>query len=140
MPVVDLRQWRVHISGREGTPWEGGVYSMDVIFWPGSLERIPRFRFVPPLFHPNVFPSGTWGYFFLPDVVTVVDRFEARWTKTPAEDPYQFAKLLSSIENVLHEPVISNPSQSDAYSVAKNDPEEYEKRVRAQAVLWKPHP
>jgi hypothetical protein len=56
-------------------PWEGGVYSMNVVFSSNSLERIPKCdfaaicverkltdfagRFFRLLFHLNVFPSGT---------------------------------------------------------------------------------
>jgi hypothetical protein len=54
MPVVDLRQWQAHIPGLKNvsgshitihssltapqTPWEGGVYSLDVTFWPPASE------------------------------------------------------------------------------------------------------
>ncbi|KAJ7267006.1 ubiquitin-conjugating enzyme/RWD-like protein [Mycena haematopus] len=139
MPVIDLRQWHAHIPGRTGTPWEGGVYSLDMIFCSGSLERIPRCRFFRPLFHPNVYPSGAWGYSLSLPEGRLVDRNET-WTKTQQEDPNRFAKLLQSIQSIIHEPIISDPAQSDAYLVAKNDPKGYEERVRAQAVLWKPDP
>ncbi|KAJ7735139.1 hypothetical protein DFH07DRAFT_116101 [Mycena maculata] len=52
MPVVDLRHWEAHIPGVRDTPWEGGVYSLRVEFWPGFPERIPKFRFFVPLCHP----------------------------------------------------------------------------------------
>ncbi|KAF7360351.1 mRNA export protein mlo3 [Mycena venus] len=137
MPVLDLRQWQAHIPGREGTPWEGGVYSLDVIFELGS-ERIPRLRFVRPLFHPNVYPSGTWGYIGHPEM-KVGDHHEV-WAKTKKEDPERFANLLRSIQKVIHEPDLYSPAQSDAYTAAKNDPKEYEERLFAMQAQYRPPP
>ncbi|KAJ6544202.1 hypothetical protein B0H19DRAFT_297274 [Mycena capillaripes] len=176
MPVVDLRQWEAHIPGNPGTPWEGGVYSLHVIFSPHSPERIPTCdlifsifcidstdgagRFFRPLFHPNVFPSGTWGYLNFLEVTfgPSASKFsvDCVWTKTKQEDPERFAKLLRGIRDTIHKPDLANPQQSDAYTMAKyanfilivtklsktysfrNDQEAYDERVRAQAVIWKP--
>ncbi|KAK7044685.1 SUMO-conjugating enzyme ubc9 [Favolaschia claudopus] len=141
MPVLDLRQWQVHIPGRQGTSWEGGVYSLDVIFPPGLSEDLPRCRFLAPLLHPNTYPSGTWGYLPFPEISTSDSpRTSGAWAKSRPEDPARFAKLLCSIKNLLHEPVLDKPSQSDAYTLLKNDPKRYEEKVKEQAIAWTPCP
>ncbi|KAJ7983019.1 ubiquitin-conjugating enzyme/RWD-like protein [Mycena polygramma] len=141
MPVVDLRQWEVHIPGNHGTPWAGGVYSLRMTFSPGSPDCIPRLRFFVPVFHPNVFPSGTWGYFNFPELSSGSGKNRPyQWLKSRQEEPVRFAKLLLSIRDIIHEPVIQDPSQSDAYTMCKNDLIAYDKRVRAQAEAWKPDP
>ncbi|KAJ6465931.1 ubiquitin-conjugating enzyme/RWD-like protein [Mycena vitilis] len=139
MPVVDLRQWEVHISGNHGTPWAGGVYSLRMIFSPGAPDCIPRLRFFVPVLHPNVYPSGTWGYFDFPEISSGRGKgCTPQWLKSRLQEPVRFAKLLLSIRRVIHEPVIEYPSQSDAYTMYKNDLVAYDKRVRAQAEAWKP--
>ncbi|KAF8138063.1 ubiquitin-conjugating enzyme/RWD-like protein [Mycena galopus ATCC 62051] len=140
MPIVDLRQWQAHIPGLKNTPWEGGVYSLDVIFYPASPEFIPKLRFFRPLFHPNVYSSGTWGYLMALPEVTFRSQNSEVWVKTKHDDPERFANLLRSIQRVIHNPNLDDPHSSDPYMLAKNDPEGYLEKIRAQAVLWTPDP
>ncbi|KAF7354231.1 SUMO-conjugating enzyme ubc9 [Mycena venus] len=155
MPVVDLKQWVAHIPGNKGV----GASSTDssvayrlyrhlgkeayiplqVIFSPGSPEGVPKLRFSPPLFHPNVYPSGTWGGCKLPEN-NLVNFRDGVWLKTKQEDPERFAKVLRSIQVLLHEPDIAHPAQSDAYTMVKNDTQAYEKKIREQAEAWTPDP
>ena len=39
--------------------WEGGVYKMTLEFTEDYPNKPPKCKFVPVLFHPNVYPSGT---------------------------------------------------------------------------------
>ncbi|KAJ7661568.1 ubiquitin-conjugating enzyme/RWD-like protein [Mycena polygramma] len=119
LPVVDLRQWEAHIPGDYGTPWSGGVYSFHVTFSPGSPDRIPKLRCFVPLFHPNVYPSGTWGYFMFPEISSGNRATMCQWLKSKQEDPIRFAKLLLSIRDLIHEPDLPNPLQADAYTMCK---------------------
>ncbi|KAK7044686.1 SUMO-conjugating enzyme ubc9 [Favolaschia claudopus] len=136
MPVLDLRQWQAHIPGRKGTPWEGGVYSLDVTFPHDLPEGIPKCRFFRPLLHPNVYVSGTWGFIFLPEVTLSSGKNSTEvWLKTKQEDP-----MLRSIRKIMHEPIIDNPAQAEGYSLLKDDPEGYEEKIREQAKAWTPDP
>ncbi|KAJ7250393.1 ubiquitin-conjugating enzyme/RWD-like protein [Mycena rebaudengoi] len=141
MPVVDLRQWEAHIPGPAGTPWEGGVYSLTIKFKPGSPDLLPKFRFLVPLFHPNVYPSGNWAYTALDhDIIKGRANRATAWKCTFEEDPTRLMKLLQNIQRGLHEHDMNHPSQSDAYTMAKNDPKEYDAKIRAEAEDWKPDP
>ncbi|KAJ7124527.1 ubiquitin-conjugating enzyme/RWD-like protein [Mycena epipterygia] len=142
MPVVDLRQWEAHIPGVKNTPWEGGVYSLQVSFTPGFPDYVPKFCFVRPLFHPNAYPSGTWGYTHLEQDTVPTGRHQSNktWLKTRQEDPMRFATVMRAIQQGLNEPNINNPSQSDAYTLCKNDPEAYEVKIRDQTEAWRPDP
>ncbi|KAJ7683571.1 ubiquitin-conjugating enzyme/RWD-like protein [Mycena rosella] len=142
MPVVDLTQWEANIPGLKNTPWEGGVYSLQVHFWRCSPECVPRFRFVRPLFHPNAYPSGTWGYTLLEKaLITAPKRCNHDlWLNTRTEDAVRFATILLSIQKSLNEPNIQDPAQSEAYTSIKTYPQAYEARIRAQAVAWTPDP
>jgi ubiquitin-conjugating enzyme E2 I len=47
------------IPGKAGTIWEGGVYPLTIEFTEEYPSKPPKCKFSPPLFHPNVYPSGT---------------------------------------------------------------------------------
>ena len=49
----------IHILGKKNTPWDGGLYKGQIIFKDDYPSTPPKVKFVPPLFHPNVYPSGT---------------------------------------------------------------------------------
>ena len=43
---------------RPQTAWEGGYYKLKMIFKDDYPTSPPKCKFDPPLFHPNVYPSG----------------------------------------------------------------------------------
>ena len=57
--ALNLTVWEYAIPGKKGTPWEGGLYKGQMIFKDEYPTSPPKVKFVPPLFHPNVYPSGT---------------------------------------------------------------------------------
>ena len=57
--TMNLMLWEFGIPGKKGTPWEGGLYKGQIIFKDDFPTTPPKVKFVPPLFHPNVYPSGT---------------------------------------------------------------------------------
>ena len=59
--TMNLMLWEYAIPGKKGTPWEGGLYKGQIIFKDDYPSTPPKVKFVPPLFHPNVYPSGTGG-------------------------------------------------------------------------------
>ncbi|THH20977.1 hypothetical protein EUX98_g8477 [Antrodiella citrinella] len=123
---MNLLEWEVGIPGKAGTPWEGGVYKLMMIFPEGKLplshypSKPPKCKFSPPLFHPNVYPSGTV-------CLSILDE-EKSWK--PA---ITIKQVLLGIQELLNDPNVNDPAQSDAYTMFKNDKAAYERRVRAQA-------
>ena len=55
----DLFKWEAKIPGKKESLWEGGVYKMTLEFTEDYPNKPPKCKFVPVLFHPNVYPSGT---------------------------------------------------------------------------------
>lgn len=41
------------------TLWEGGLFHLKMYFKEDYPSSPPKCKFEPPLFHPNVYPSGT---------------------------------------------------------------------------------
>ena len=55
---TNIMKWETGIPGPDGTDWAGGVYRVDMDFPEEYPSKPPKCKFVPPLFHPNVYPSG----------------------------------------------------------------------------------
>ena len=80
---LNLMNWECYIPGKKGvcqilveqlyfeisanrlkffalkTAWDGGLYKLRMIFKEDYPSSPPKCKFEPPLFHPNVYPSGT---------------------------------------------------------------------------------
>ncbi|KDN44736.1 ubiquitin-conjugating enzyme 9 [Tilletiaria anomala UBC 951] len=122
---LDLQVWDVGIPGKEGTPWAGGVYKLQMTFPNEYPAKPPKCKFVPPLFHPNVFPSGTI-------CLSILDE-DKGWK--PA---ITIKQLLLGIQALLTEPNNDDPAQDEAYRIYLKDKAQYERRVREQARSMAP--
>jgi ubiquitin-conjugating enzyme E2 I len=81
-----------------------------------DMSRLPG-KFVPPLFHPNVYPSGT--------VCLSILNEEEGWR--PA---ITIKEILLGIQSLLDEPNPDSPAQADAFNLFKKDRAAYEKKVK----------
>ena len=77
-------------------------------------------KFVPPLFHPNVYPSGT--------ICLSILNEEEGWR--PA---ITLKQVLIGIQDLLDDPNPNSPAQSEAYQLFINNKTEYKRRVQAEA-------
>lgn len=78
----------------------------------------PKCKFVPPLFHPNVYPSGT--------VCLSILNEEEGWK--PA---ITIKEILLGIQSLLDEPNPESPAQAEAYQLFKKDKDAYWRKVKA---------
>lgn len=74
-------------------------------------------KFVPPLFHPNVYPSGT--------VCLSILNEEEGWK--PA---ITIKQILLGIQDLLDDPNPDSPAQADAYNLFRKDRPAYEKKIK----------
>uniref|UniRef100_A0A8C9F301 SUMO-conjugating enzyme UBC9 n=1 Tax=Pavo cristatus TaxID=9049 RepID=A0A8C9F301_PAVCR len=112
--TMNLMNWECAIPGKKG-PW----LCMQV------TSFFPSGKFEPPLFHPNVYPSGT--------VCLSILEEDKDWR--PA---ITIKQILLGIQELLNEPNIQDPAQAEAYTIYCQNRVEYEKRVRAQAKKFAP--
>jgi ubiquitin-conjugating enzyme E2 I len=84
----------------------------------------PKCKFEPPLFHPNVYPSGTV-------CLSILDE-DKDWR--PA---ITIRQVLLGIQDLLTEPNVNVPAQADAYTAYTTNLPEYERRVKEQALQFK---
>jgi len=112
--------WEVGIPGKKDTPWEGGVYEVTMTFPEEYPSKPPKCKFTPPLFHPNVYPSGTI-------CLSILDE-EKNWK--PA---ITIKQILLGVQELLNDPNAADPAQLEAYTLYKNDKDSYTKKIRQQA-------
>ncbi|THH09363.1 hypothetical protein EW145_g2078 [Phellinidium pouzarii] len=110
---MNLMEWEVGIPGKQHTAWENGIYKLQMIFPEDYPTKPPKCKFTPPLFHPNVYPSGTV-------CLSILDE-EKSWK--PA---ITIKQILLGIQDLLTDPNVNDPAQSDAYTMFKNDKVAYE--------------
>merc|ERR1719164_421072 len=112
--------WECGIPGKKGTVWEGGSYKMTMEFTDEYPSKPPKCKFNPPLFHPNVYPSGT--------VCLSILNEDEDWRAA-----ITVKQVLIGIQDLLNNPNQNSPAQADAYHLCVSDRGEYEKRVRQEA-------
>ncbi|RCI12688.1 hypothetical protein L249_1009, partial [Ophiocordyceps polyrhachis-furcata BCC 54312] len=115
--VLDLKNWECGIPGKEKTIWEGGLFKLMISFPDEYPTKPPKCKFVPPLFHPNVYPSGT--------VCLSILNEEEAWK--PA---ITIKQILLGIQDLFNDPNPESPAQAEAYNLFKRDRAEYERRVK----------
>eukprot|EP00937_MAST-01D_sp_MAST-1D-sp2_P005238 g5238.t1 len=129
-PVVEggtqnLMKWSCVIPGKEGTHWEGGKYRLEMHFTDDYPAKAPKCVFVPPLFHPNIYPQG---------MVCLSILNEPGWK--PA---ITLKQILIGIQDLLDNPNNDDPAQSAAYQLFLRDPNKvgaYKDRIIAQAKQY----
>jgi len=115
--ILDLKKWECGIPGKEGTLWEGGLFKLDILFPDEYPTKPPKCKFVPPLFHPNIYPSGT--------VCLSILNEDEGWK--PA---ITIKQILSGIQDLLNEPNPDSPAQAEAFNLFKKDRQSYEKKIK----------
>ena len=116
--------WEAGIPGKDGSPWAGGVYKLRLIFpedYPAAPPKckccaaqqiqtativLDAGQFTPPLYHPNVFPSGT--------VCLSILNPDKGW-----EPVLSVLTILRGIQTLLDEPNLDDPAQADAYNMLR---------------------
>lgn len=115
----NLLFWECSIPGEEGTPWEGGQYYISLEFSLEYPDTHPKAVFSPPIFHPNVFPSGT--------VALSILSSEEWHPQLTVKD------VLLGCQRLLNEPNLKDPANSEAYTVYTDSLDEYNEVIRVQA-------
>ena len=118
--TMDLMTWEFGIPGKKGTSWEGGLYRGRIVFKDDFPAVPPKVQFVPPLFHPNVYPSGTV-------CLSILDESKD-WR--PA---ISIKQILLGIQELLNDPNPDSPAQAEAITCFNSDKTQYEARIRNQA-------
>eukprot|EP00850_Spirogloea_muscicola_P002944 SM000011S19122 [mRNA] locus=s11:1082234:1084183:+ [translate_table: standard] len=111
----NLFVWGATIFGPDETPWEGGIFSLRLIFGEQYPEKPPRVRFTSEVYHPNVYSDGT----------LCMDIIQDAWSPC-----HNICTILTSIQSLLADPNPASPANAEAAQLYTNDVPSYNRRVR----------
>ena len=111
----DIYHWKAPISGPEKSPFEGGLFSLDIHFPNDYPFKPPKVRFETRIYHPNVNASGN----------ICVDVLKEMWS--PA---LTTSKVLLSITSLLCDPNPDDPLEPEVAVLMKKDQQAYEAKAR----------
>ncbi|KAL8427070.1 hypothetical protein ACSSS7_007907 [Eimeria intestinalis] len=109
----------------EGSLWEGGEYCLTMEFSEEYPSKPPKCKFAPVLFHPNVYPSGT--------VCLSILNEDEDWKPS-----ITIKQILLGIQDLLDNPNPQSPAQAEPYMLYCQNRDEYNRRVKNQAIQMRP--
>ena len=113
----DIFHWQATLMGPTDSPYEGGVFIMNIKFPPDYPFKPPRVTFETKIYHPNINSSGG----------ICLDILKGEWS--PA---LTVSKVLLSICSLLCDPNPDDPLVPDIARLYKRDKEKYMRT----AQLW----
>lgn len=108
----DILTWAGYIVGPDDTIFEGGLFSLVLIFDESYPFNPPSVKFISKIFHPNVYPNGD----------LCLDILKSKWSPT-----YDVLAILLSIQSLLNDPNVNSPACLEAAEKYTNDIKEYER-------------
>jgi ubiquitin-conjugating enzyme E2 D/E len=109
---TDIYHWQAMLSGPQGTPYQGGVFFLDIQFTTDYPFKPPTIRFLTKVYHPNINSNGG----------ICMDILKHQWS--PA---LTITKLLLSISSLLNEPNPDDPLNPDVARQYKVDRRRFER-------------
>lgn len=121
VPAEDnIRYFSVFIDGPMTTPYEGGVFQLELFLTDDYPLKPPKVRFLTKIYHPNIDKLGR----------ICLDTLKDGWS--PA---IQIKSLLISIQGLLSQPNPDDPLANDVAEHWKRD----EKGAMQEAKVWTQH-
>jgi len=120
---ANMMKWETGIPGKEGTDWEGGVYTVLIQFPPDFPTTPPKCKFSPVIYHPNVYSCG--------DIC--LDIISSAWCPGTT-----IRGILKGIQDLLDDPNPRSPANSGAGYLFERDKAAYGRRIRQEAKKFTP--
>jgi ubiquitin-conjugating enzyme E2 D/E len=110
----DIYNWKATIMGPPDSPYQGGVFFLNIKFPVDYPFKSPKINFITKVFHPNISPEGS----------ICLDILKESWS--PA---LTISKVLLSISSLLTDPNPNDPLVSDIAKMYLNNRELYNKNA-----------
>ena len=117
----DMFRWQATLMGPSETPFEGGVFFLDISFPEDYPFKPPKVSFDTKIYHPNI--NSTGGI--------CLDILKEQWS--PA---LTIAKVLLSICSLLTDPNPDDPLVPDIARLYKTNKKEYQRRARMNTLRY----
>lgn len=111
----DLFKWNATLIGPVETPYEGGVFKLNLVFPNDYPFHPPVVTFMTRIFHPNIHENGE----------ICLDILKYHWS--PA---YSITNILLSIVSLLSDPNVEDPLNTVASNLYKTNKKQYENTVK----------
>ncbi|KAG8461330.1 hypothetical protein KFE25_010517 [Diacronema lutheri] len=111
----EMFHWQVSIHGPPGSPYEGGLFFLNITFPADYPFKPPRVHFTTLILHPNISSSGS----------ICLDILDARWT--PA---LTISKVLVSICSLLAEPYPDDALVVELADLYRSDRAQFDRTAR----------
>eukprot|EP01010_Urceolus_cornutus_P001191 NODE_1713_length_781_cov_424.769126_g1332_i0.p1 GENE.NODE_1713_length_781_cov_424.769126_g1332_i0~~NODE_1713_length_781_cov_424.769126_g1332_i0.p1 ORF type:complete len:150 (+),score=33.49 NODE_1713_length_781_cov_424.769126_g1332_i0:75-524(+) len=105
-PAVDMFNWKATIIGPEASPYEGGLFFLNIHFPSDYPFKPPKVQFTTKIYHPNINSNGG----------ICLDILKDQWS--PA---LTISKVLLSICSLLTDPNPDDPLVPDIAQLYKKD-------------------
>lgn len=117
----DIFKWNCMITGPANTIWQDGYFTLELKFDDDYPSSPPTAKFVPSIYHPNVYKDGRLCL----DILTPKE-----WDRNS-----KMSSILLSIQSLLNDPNPLSPANheaTDAFVAYQKDEsnDEYKKKVR----------
>jgi len=111
----NLFHWNATITGPEDSPYEGGIFCLDINFPKDYPFKPPKVKFTTKVYHPNISKDGT----------ICLDTLKLSWS--PA---LTLSRVLLSISSLLTDPNPDDPLEPEVAHVYKNSRDTFEEIAR----------
>lgn len=117
----NLYHWTATIMGPDGSPYQGGVFFLDIQFPREYPFKPPKMKFNTKIYHPNINKGG----------FICVDILKGDWS--PA---LTISKVLLSICSLLNDPNPNDPLEPDIARQYKTHPERYVETAKSWTKIY----
>jgi len=128
--INDLSIWHLTFNGPTGSIWQPARLFCTVQFYELPMS-LPKFKHIPPIKHPYVYPSGTQSFPAEPTsgraaIMCDAKKFFRAYVHTVEANPLRFSMVFRHLLDLLQYPYADNPAQTEAYTLIKKDKAAYE--------------
>lgn len=120
----DIYHWHGTIQGPPDTPFEGGIFELDIVFPEDYPFKPPQIKFLTKVFHPNITEDGTIHVSIL---------------KEDWQPEQTISTILISLCSFLDDPnpnISSDPHTGKVAHLYRTDREEYNRQAREWTKLY----
>ena len=111
----NLYIWEATILGPSNSPYEGGIFNLEIIFPENYPFKPPKIKFMTPIYHPNINKHGS----------ICLDILHNNWSPV-----LSITKILLSICSLLTDPNPDDPLVEDIANLYKSNRDLYKKYAR----------
>lgn len=117
--INDITRWNAMIIGPSGTPYDGGIFNLNIVFPSNFPTKPPRIQFTTSIYHPNISTNGS----------ICLDLLQDKWSAA-----LKISDILMSISSLLNDPNPQDPLNTDAANMYINNKNEFLKTARNMTI------